>query len=279
MLTWLMMGHLDKRRKNLAFKPPVSRPKGEGEEAERYSTYTLTGKEKGFHLLLAGCLLFAAGYLFYKSFLIAAMCSCLALLYPRIVVKGMIRKRKEQLNGQFKQALYSLATSLSAGKSVENAFRDVLQDLMLLYPDPSTPILKEFRRIAGKLDRGETVEQALSDLSERADLDDIRSFTEVFVICKRSGGNLIEVMRRTSNMIGEKVEIKQEIQVLIAQKRFEAKVLGAAPLAIIALLSLSSPDYMAPLYDGASGMAIMTLSLILLAGCLAIIIKIMDIKV
>ena len=37
---------------------------------------------------------------------------------------------------QFKQTLYSLGSSLAAGRSVENSFKEVAKDLRLLYPDP-----------------------------------------------------------------------------------------------------------------------------------------------
>jgi tight adherence protein B len=65
---------------------------------------------------------------------------------------------------------------------------------------------------------------------------------------------------------------------MVAQKRFEAKVLLFAPIAIVALLSFSSPEYMEPLYSGI-GRGIMTASLILLLLCSWFTQKIMNIKV
>jgi tight adherence protein B len=128
------------------------------------------------------------------------------------------------------------------------------------------------------LENGEPIEAALIDFSRRASLEDATSFTDVFVTCKRTGGNLIEVMKRTSGIIGEKLEIKQDISVMIAQKRFESRVLLLAPILIVAVLSFSSPEYMEPLYRGI-GVMIMSFCLLLLGACGWLTHKIMNIRV
>lgn len=243
-----------------------------------YSVYHLSLVERLSAILLSAIVLFGIGYIFYKSMVMAFMLASLGLLYPKIRRKQLAVKRKEELSLQFKQALYSLSSSLAAGKSVENAFREVLKDLKLLYPYPDTYILKEFEIINNRVATGEPIEQALQDFSKRADTEDISNFADVFITCKRSGGDIVEVIRRTANIIGEKLEIKQEISVMIAQKKFESKALGIIPFGLIALLGYMSEDYMAPLYGGV-GYVIMTVALIVLIGALFLIQRIMNIKV
>ena len=115
----------------------------------------------------------------------------MALFYPRIKTRDIIKKRKKELNIQFKDLLYSLSSSLSAGKTVESAFREALKDLSVLYPDPSAFILIEIRRILSMLDTNETLEHALSDFAGRARLEDVDNFVDVFNISKRSGRQYI----------------------------------------------------------------------------------------
>ncbi|PZE22195.1 pilus assembly protein TadB [Paenibacillus xerothermodurans] len=218
------------------------------------------------------------GYIFYKHVFGALLMSLAGLYFPVMRRKELIRKRKNQLQLQFKQVLASLSSSLGAGRSVETAFSETLLDLRLLYPDPRALIVRELETINRRIENGETVEAALKDLCERAGLEDIQQFTDVFVVCKRTGGNLVHVMRRTAAIIQEKLDIQQDIQVLMAQKRFESRVLAFAPLVVIAILSFSSPDYMEPLYRGA-GVLIMTVALLVLIGCFAITKMIMDIRV
>ncbi len=244
-----------------------------------YSVYRLSVQERVMAVVVASGSLYAVGYLFYKQPLISLIMAALGLFYPKWISRKKMIKRKAELNDQFRQALFSLSSSLTAGKSVESGLAEAVNDLKTLYSNPNTYIIAEFDRMNRKIQNGETIEAVLREFDERADLEDIHNFVDVFVTCKRSGGNLIEVVRRTANIIGEKIEIQQEIAVLIAQKKFESAILSAAPLAVIGLLTISSPDYMAPLYSGLAGPLIMTLCLVLLLGCHWLVKKIMDIKV
>jgi tight adherence protein B len=244
-----------------------------------YSRYELTMNEKLITVSAVGIAIFMIGFIFYKNVMIACLLSTSSLYFLRIRRRQLLQRRKNELNDQFKQALFSLSSSLSAGRSFENSIAETVQDLQMLYANPQTYIIVEFNAIVQKLRNGENVENALKQFSERADMEDIRNFSEVLSICKRSGGNLIEVIRRTAAMIGEKIEIQQDIALLVAQKRFESRILSFAPLVIVALLSFSSPDYMLPLYQGFVGKTIMTLALVLLFVCFMLTNKIMKIQV
>jgi tight adherence protein B len=244
----------------------------------RYLDYSLSYKEYVIAFLMASICLFFIGIIFFKSILMAFFFSLFGLFYPKIRSKELMLKRKAELNIQFKQALYILSSSLAAGKSVESAFQESIQDLKMLFPDEQTYIRIEFESISRRLENGESIEKILHDFSTRAGIEDISSFADVFVICKRTGGNMVDVMRNTANIIGEKIAIQQEIAVMISQKRFESKVLTFTPVFFVAILSYTSADYMAPLYQG-KGTAVMVFALLLLILCYLINKKIMDIKV
>ena len=72
-------------------------------------------------------------YLFYGT------CLCAILLAPYLVYflksweKQWIEKRKNVFQLQFKEAVQSLATALNVGYSVENAMREALKDLQIIY--------------------------------------------------------------------------------------------------------------------------------------------------
>lgn len=211
-------------------------------------------------------MLFFAAYLFYHSVGIAIFASLGGLLAPRYRRAAMLERRRNMLKLQFKEALYSLASSLAAGRSLEVAFRTTLEDLRLLYPDASTFILLEFQRICHLLDTGEPLERGLKSLAVRAGIEEMTDFSEAVATCKRSGGDMLVVMRRTSSIIGEKLGVESEIKVLIAQKRFEARIMMAVPFVFMLFLSLAAPDYMKPLYSS-PGYVLLTVALLILALC------------
>ncbi len=257
-------------------RPPKAKPEGH-KQLPDYSVYVLSPLERIMCVISGAVLFFGIGYLFYHQWLMALVLSTGGLLVPRFWRKHMLQRRRAALNLHFKQALYSLSSSLSAGRSVENGFREAISDLRMLDPDAENDLITELSIICARLEYGEPIEDALRDFSRRASMEDITNFADVFITCKRTGGDLVEVIRRTSSIIGEKLDIQQEIAVLVAQKKFESKALLAAPILMLVFMNLTSGDYMKPMFGG-MGMVISTFALLGLAGCLLWIIKIMNIK-
>lgn len=260
--------------------PKHIKPTSFSDELIDYRTYKYSKKEYLFLVIFIGIFLFFIGYLFYQSLIMSLLFSSLGFFLPKLYLPRKVQKRKDELSFQFQQALFSLSSSLVAGRSIENAFIEVVKDLYLIYPDKDTMIIKEFEHINKRVANREPVEIPLKSFSDRADIEDIRNFTDVFITCKRTGGDLVEVIRRTSTMISEKLEIKQEISVMVSQKKFESNIIAVIPFFIVGFLTYSSPDYMEPLYSWANlGPIVMTISLAFILFAVWLCQKIMNIKV
>lgn len=274
----------------LKIKVIKDRAKGNGKDSAKgsvkgrkylkdYQSYDMSWKEKSFYILIAALAVYSFGFLFYRNHFISIFLCPLAFLYPRIMKIKIIEKKKEELNIQFRDMLYSLSSSLTSGKSVELAFKELPEELSLLYPDNNTDIIKEVEYIVRKINMNETVEAALYDFSERSHIEDIRSFTDVFQICKRSGGNIVEVIKNTSNIINDKIEIKLEIAAMLAERRFEQKVLNLLPLLILLLLSITAGDYINPVFTTLIGRFMATIAIVLLLCAYLLSKKLMNIKI
>lgn len=244
-----------------------------------YSTYRMTVREKIFYTLTAAAAIYFVGFIFYRSHIFSAMLSSLAFFYPRVKVREIINKRRKELNIQFKDMLYALSSSLSAGKSIEQAFRDTLTDLEILYPERETSIMKEVECINRRLEMNETVEAVLSDFAKRSGIEDIVNFADVFVTCKRTGGNMVEIMKNASSIINDKIEIGQEIDTVLAQRKFEQKVLNILPVLMLIVLSTSAGDYIEPVFATAAGRVVTTISILLLTAAYFISRGLTDIRV
>ncbi len=244
-----------------------------------YDIYIMTIKERIFYIVIAATVIYIVGFIFYRSYLISALLTPLAILYPKLRTREIIIKRKNELNLQFKEALYALSSSLSAGKSIEMAFKDCLKDLVILYPAPDTYIIREFQYIIIRLDMNEIIEDALMDFANRAHLEEVSNFVDVFATSKRTGGNIVEIIKNTSKVIADKIHIKNDIETMLAEKKFEQKLLNVIPLGLIVILSLNASDYMEPVFNTIFGRVMMTVSIILLGTAYVISKKIMDIEV
>lgn len=223
-----------------------------------YNVYVMGKTEKILNTVFAAAVLFAVGYIFYHNVILSALLMILAVKWPKIRTRQIIEKRKSQLTIQFKDMLYSLSSALSVGKSVETGIQDALQDLRVIYPDPETDILVELEYILRGIGMNNTVESMFGQFAERAHLEDIENFTDIFVTCKRTGGDLIEVMRSTSSTIGEKIEVKQEIDTTISGKKFEFNTMMVMPVVMVLFLTITSGDYMEPVFTTIPGKLAMT---------------------
>lgn len=244
-----------------------------------YSAYHLSVIERIRYSLMAGLFLFLVGYLFYRSIILSLILSLLGLGYPAIKRKQLIEKRKNKLQLEFKDALAVIYTSISAGTSPTNAIIGAKDELDRLYFEGDHDIIKEFDRMRQKIQFNEKVEDVLRDFSDRSGLEDVANFTDVFVMSMNTGGKQAEIIKSTINTIVEKIEIKREIDMMVAEKKFEAKVMNFMPFLIMAGLSLTAGDYMDPLFDNILGRVVITVVLVLLGIAYAVSQKIMRIEV
>lgn len=243
-----------------------------------YDEYVMTIKMKVIYSLIAAIFIFAVSYLFYRSALFAAALCPLGIIYLKYKRQKLIIKRKNELNLQFKDLLISLSSSLSAGRALENAFDGALEDLLVLYPSDEAYIIKETKIIIHKLSYNITVEEAISDFAKRSGIDDIKNFADVIVICKRTGGNLIDAIKNSAGIISDKIEMKQEIETLLSARKFEQKILNIMPIGLIFILSITASDYISPVFTTSQGRVAMTVCLLLLLLAFLISNKIMNIK-
>ena len=172
----------------------------------------------------------------------------------------MIRERKKNLNYQFRDALNSLSVAVQAGYSVENAVSACARDLERLYPK-DTDILKEFHYMESQLKVSVPVEGLFLGFAERCCLEDVENFAAVFHTAKRTGGDMNRIIQTSARMLGDKIDVKKEIESTLAAKKAEQTIMSLMPAGIILYLKLTSPDFLSVLYGNPFGICAMTLCL------------------
>ena len=252
---------------------------GYADALQDYGVYEMPIAEKLAAAAFAMAAVFAAAFVFYRSVPLSAILAPLGLLYVPRRRASQAAKRRESLKRQFRDMLYSLSSSLQAGKTMEYALRDAREDLEVLYPDPGTAMIVEINIILRKAALSEPVEVALADLARRSGVEDIESFCGVVSTCRKTGGNLVEIVRNTTNILGDKLEIKNEIDVLLAQRNFERKILNVMPVFMVLALSMAAGDYIEPVFTTLAGRLVMTAAITLILLSWAVSARIMKIEV
>lgn len=230
------------------------------------------------NLLLGILFLSGIGYLFYKSFLGIFLLSPFSILYLKYKKNKLIEERKWKLNLEFRDGIMSISSSLNAGYSIENSLSEAIGDLKILYGE-SSYIVNEFEYMASQIRMNRTIEEVLQEFANRSQLEDIHNFAEVFITAKRTGGDMIKIIRATSKVIGDKIDVKREIKTLITAKQFETKIMNLIPLGIILYMWMFSPGFLDPLYHNLFGIIIMTAALIVYIVSFLLSKKIINIEI
>ena len=157
-------------------------------------------------------------------------------------------------------ALRTVSASLLAGYSMENAWREAAREVENLYGKDAI-LLRELEEINRAVALNIPIEKLLDQFADRSGNADIMSFAEVFAFAKRSGGNFAAIIEETSEHMRARHDTEREIQVLIASRKLEQRVMNVIPIFILAYLKLTSGDFLSPLYGNLFGICFMT-------GCL-----------
>ena len=227
---------------------------------ENYGEYHFSGKEWIRFLAESVLLCVVFDYLFYQNKWLLVLSVPTAVIFLKLKKKQMIRERKKNLNYQFRDALNSLSVAVQAGYSVENAVSACARDLERLYPK-DTDILKEFHYMESQLKVSVPVEELFLGFAERCCLEDVENFAAVFHTAKRTGGDMNRIIQTSARMLGDKIDVKKEIESTLAAKKAEQTIMSLMPAVIILYLKLTSPDFLSVLYGNPFGICAMTLCL------------------
>lgn len=223
-------------------------------------------------------LIMGISYLFYGTILGAILLSPYLIWYMKSWKKQMLQKKRQVFQMQFKEAIRSLSAALNVGYSVENAMREAFRDLQLLY-EKEDYIIREFRYMLRQLEMNLPVETVWKEFASRTEDEEVRLFVTVFTMAKRTGGDMIGIIRSAVKQIGEKIEVKREIDTIMTAKRLEFRIMSVVPILMICYLKMSFPEFINILYGSVFGTVLMTVCLLVYAGSYELGKRIVEIEV
>ena len=217
-------------------------------------------------------------WLYYRSLWLTLLLLPLFIWHFRMMEEECVRKKEMEFQVQFKEAIQAVSAALNTGYSVDNAFREAQKELKLIYPETAR-ISKELLFIIRQLRIHVPMEQILEELGMRVQIEDVRNFVTVFAAAKKNGGNMIAIIQDTVRQIGDKIDVKREIDTILAAKRYEFRVMSAIPYAIIGYMSFSFPEFMDSLYGNIFGIGVMTVCLGIYMGAYYLGVRMIRIEV
>jgi tight adherence protein B len=75
------------------------------------------------------------------------------------------------------------------------------------------------------------------------------------------------------------MDVENEINVLVSAKKMEQKIMDVVPFAIVLYIGATSKDFFEPLYHNATGIAVMSVCLVVYLAAYALSEKIVSINI
>lgn len=229
-----------------------------------YNKYNYSFSEISFVLMSYLAVLALIAYFFYRSVYIFLFGLLGIPIYITIDKKQRMARTRKKLAEEFAEVLNSVHANVKAGYALENAFSEAYKDIVSFFGEKSI-MAGELLYLKKGLSLNRTIESMLFDLGERSGVEDILVFSRVFETAKRNGGNIKEVLEKTSTTVLAKIEVEKEIEVMISQKKLELSIMECIPFFIIAYIGITSKGYFSSLYHNLRGILLMSACLIVYA--------------
>jgi tight adherence protein B len=186
----------------------------------------------------------------------------IGLLMSLAPIAFVFYKRSRRFNNfeqQLPEALDMMVSAIRAGHSFNAA-------LSLASRECQEPICSEFRICVDEQSFGLELNVAIDNLVNRVPLQDLRIAMTAILIQKESGGNLAEVLSKTSEVIRERFRLKRQVKVHTAHGRITGWAMSFLPIVLLIVLYLMNPGMESVLWKrelgikllyGAAGMMVL----------------------
>lgn len=206
--------------------------------------------------------LFIVARLFYgRNIIFGLIISPIGIVIYKVLKRKYYENEKRKLEAQFKDLLVSISDLMQAGYSIENAITNSYNELLSIYGGDSL-ICKEIKEMNSKIKLNVNIETIIESFSKKYEVESINTFYQTFMIAKRTGGNMKEIIRNVTDSITLKERIKEEIEVSMNSQRLEQKVMMVIPIFLMIYVSFASPGFLDVMYQTMIGKIIMTICLI-----------------
>ncbi|PVA10384.1 pilus assembly protein TadB [Pelagivirga sediminicola] len=146
------------------------------------------------------------------------------------------KKRMNLLEEQLPDAIELMVRSLKVGHPFSSAVAIVATEV-------ADPLATEFGIISDEAAYGRDMGEALKDLAERLDMQDLRFLAVAVTIQQQSGGNLAEILAGLAKVIRARFRLFRRVKAITAEAQWSGKFLSGFPLLALVGIQILDPNY------------------------------------
>ncbi|MEX0282184.1 MAG: type II secretion system F family protein [Arenibacterium sp.] len=151
-------------------------------------------------------------------------------------INNKAKKRMGMIEEQLPDAVELMVRSLRVGHPFSSAITIVSKEIQ-------DPLATEFGIIADESAYGRDVGEALKEMAERLDMQDLRFLSVAVTIQQQSGGNLAEILAGLAKVIRARFRLFRRVKAITAEAQWSGKFLSAFPLLCLGAIMVTDPNY------------------------------------
>ncbi|MEM8729628.1 MAG: type II secretion system F family protein [Pseudomonadota bacterium] len=159
-------------------------------------------------------------------------------------VNKKAKKRISMIQEQLPDAIELMVRSLRVGHPFSSAVQIVAKEV-------EDPLATEFGIIADESAYGRDMGDALKEMSDRLDMQDMRFLAVAVTIQQQSGGNLAEILDGLSKVIRARFRLFRRVKAITAEAQWSGKFLSAFPVFCLVAILANDPGYYDEVLDHA----------------------------
>lgn len=224
-----------------------------------YRVYVMTPSEKLLYSLLLLAVGGAVGLVFYgglfkengeatlmtmvSNVVVFVLIGSFAIKnFLPVITESLRKKRIDKLKKQFVDFASALTNALAGGMNMNDSLNAVYNDLQTQYSEEAF-IVHEVSEMINGVHNNIPVETMLEDFGNRSGIPDILNFATVFATCYRTGGDIKSIVRRTTEIISEKIMISSEIETAMTSNKMQMNIMNVLPIVIVFMMRMMSQEF------------------------------------
>jgi tight adherence protein B len=192
--------------------------------------------------------------------------TAIGLFLPHYIVGRLGGKRVARFIALFPEAIDLMVRALRAGLPVTEAIINAGQEI-------GDPVGPELRGIEAGMRIGRDLDSLLWDIAKRITAPEFRFFIIALSVQRETGGNLAETLNNLSEVLRRRRAMRAKARAMASEARASTMILGSLPIFVTAIMSFTSPTYIAPLFTDMRGLMLGGLAILMLLTGIAIMIR------
>ena len=156
--------------------------------------------------------------------------------FPHVAVNYFIKRRANNFNAKFPDAIELLVRGLRSGLPVAETLGVVASEV-------PGPVGEEFKAAVERMKIGRTMEESLQVTADKLGTPDFQFFVITLAIQRETGGNLAETLSNLADVLRKRSQMKLKIRAMSSESKASAYIVGALPFIVFTMIWWINPSY------------------------------------